>query len=74
MSNFMIIGRILIGSQCLLSISLRLYLDWIQWKSIILVAMASLTLWEDVVPIAQGGMRKGSAGNSRPVITEHIGH
>ena len=32
--------------QCLLSISLRLYLEWIQWKSMILVAMDSLTLWD----------------------------
>ena len=45
MSNFWIIGKILMCSQCLLSMSLRLYSDWIQWKSMILATMASLTLW-----------------------------
>ena len=38
-------GKILLCSQCLLNMSLRLYSDLIQWKSIILAAMASLTRW-----------------------------
>ena len=38
-------GKILLCSQCLLNISLRLFSDLIQWKSIILAAMASLTRW-----------------------------
>ena len=33
----------------------------------------SLVGCQDVVPLAQGGMRKGSTGNNRPVITKHIG-
>ena len=37
--------KILICSQCLLNMSLRLYSDLIQWKSIILAAIASLTRW-----------------------------
>ena len=37
--------KILLCSQCLLNISLRLFSDLIQWKSIILAAMASLTRW-----------------------------
>ena len=28
---------------------------------------------QDVVPLAQGGMRKGSTGNNRPVITKRRG-
>ena len=38
-------GKILLCSQCLLNMSLRLYSDLIQWKSIIFAAMASLTRW-----------------------------
>ena len=71
MGNFWVIGKILMRSQCLLSMCIQT--GPVKIYDFVSCGFPTPVEFQNVVPLAQSAMRKCSTGNNKPVATKHIG-